>query len=190
MTVYVDSLFDAKDRYHGKGEDQARRVGAKHANMCCHMVADQADCEELHAMAKKIGMRREWFQGDHYDLVPTRRVAAIANGAVEVDRRTFVEILRSQRRARTDVFERYLLRLPRGEARDNVRLSHRGLLPELHFDGCQFKKAATTRVAVACEHGYDTCPLCDPCTCPPIAPSSEFVALFEQMLNPMRSWRV
>lgn len=73
MTVYVD--------------------GIQHYSYCklrykdwCHMYADTD--EELHAMAAKIGLKREWFQhhnpiSKHYDLVPTKRASAIAHGAVE-----------------------------------------------------------------------------------------------------------
>lgn len=49
----------------------------------CHMASDKS-LTELHEMAKKIGMRREWFQGDHYDLVASRRSLAIKYGAVAV----------------------------------------------------------------------------------------------------------
>lgn len=44
--------------------------------------------EELHEMADKIGLKREWFQPypehsiPHYDLVPSRRLRAIKLGAV------------------------------------------------------------------------------------------------------------
>lgn len=68
----------------------------------CHMVADTLD--ELHAMATRIGMKREWFQGEastpHYDVSLTRRAAAIAAGAVEVDRRGMGEIIKRLRAAR------------------------------------------------------------------------------------------
>lgn len=51
----------------------------------CHMVGDTA--EELHALAEKIGLKREWFQNrrrlPHYDLTPAKRAAAIAAGAKE-----------------------------------------------------------------------------------------------------------
>lgn len=33
-----------------------------------------------------------------------------------------------------------------------------------HVDGCKFLRAASG-VAIACDHGRDVCPKCDPCTC-------------------------
>ena len=49
------------------------------------MYADTV--EELHAFARKIGLRREWFQNKprlpHYDLNKSRREAAVRLGAVE-----------------------------------------------------------------------------------------------------------
>jgi hypothetical protein len=61
----------------------------------CHMIADTL--EELHAMAERIGMRREWFQPKsfpHYDVAKGRRQQAISLGAIVCDRRTFVGHLR------------------------------------------------------------------------------------------------
>jgi hypothetical protein len=49
----------------------------------CHMVSD-ASFEELHAFAASIGIPRERFQRDHYDLHPELRAAAVARGAHEV----------------------------------------------------------------------------------------------------------
>src|SRR5918995_1476779 len=49
----------------------------------CHMATD-GDWDELHAFAARLGLRRAWFQGDHYDLPPHGRAAAVALGAVEV----------------------------------------------------------------------------------------------------------
>lgn len=72
--VYVDDL----QIYTGKG-----RLNGQ----WCHMMTD-SDIEELHAMAARIGMHRSWFQDHpshpHYDLRPTKRVAAIAAGAVAI----------------------------------------------------------------------------------------------------------
>ena len=50
-----------------------------------------ADTEaELHAMAKRLGLRREWFQQHprlpHYDIVPSKRTLALSLGAKAVDR--------------------------------------------------------------------------------------------------------
>lgn len=65
----------------------------------CHMFSDSL--EELHAFAARIGLRREWFQLSHgtfphYDLHKYRRRLAIANGAIELDRRTAVEMWRAK----------------------------------------------------------------------------------------------
>jgi predicted kinase len=49
----------------------------------CHMATD-GELEELHAFAARLGLRRAWFQRDHYDLPPHGRAAAVALGAEEV----------------------------------------------------------------------------------------------------------
>ena len=49
----------------------------------CHMATD-GSFEELHEFAGRLGLRRAWFQRDHYDLPPHRRSAAVAMGAEEV----------------------------------------------------------------------------------------------------------
>jgi hypothetical protein len=69
MTVYIDDMY----RY-AFGEFRGTRMS--------HMIADGD--EELHAMAARIGMKREWFQGDHYDVPVPRREWAIEAGAVPV----------------------------------------------------------------------------------------------------------
>lgn len=75
MTVYVDNYR------------------AKFGRMVmCHMAADTLD--ELHEMAEKIGMKRSWFQGDHYDLSLSRRKLAIQYGAKEITSRELVRIAR------------------------------------------------------------------------------------------------
>lgn len=54
----------------------------------CHMFADTLS--ELHEMADRIGLRRQWFQPfsfPHYDVAKGRRAKALALGAVEVNRR-------------------------------------------------------------------------------------------------------
>lgn len=53
------------------------------------MMTDQKALTELHDMARKIGMKRAWFQDHsfhpHYDLTESRRKAAILLGAVEAN---------------------------------------------------------------------------------------------------------
>lgn len=92
MTVYVDSLLARGWVVRG------RQINS------CHMFSDQPDMKDLHAIADKIRLKPEWFQGTastpHYDLMPERRAAAVAAGAVEVDRRRAVEIWRALREAR------------------------------------------------------------------------------------------
>lgn len=72
MSVYVDELIvwpNAKGIFK-KGS--------------CHLSADTLD--ELHAFAKKLGLKRSWFQNHkllaHYDLVPSKRDQAIKLGAI------------------------------------------------------------------------------------------------------------
>lgn len=87
MSVYVDKLL-----HHG-GSETFRWTWS------CHMYADTL--EELHAMAKAIGMRPEWFQDKpslpHYDLVGKRRRKAVALGAVEHTRYQLVDFIKQQR---------------------------------------------------------------------------------------------
>lgn len=49
----------------------------------CHLVADSLD--ELHAFAREIGLKREWFQASasypHYDITLKTRSIAISKGA-------------------------------------------------------------------------------------------------------------
>lgn len=64
----------------------------------CHMLADTP--HELHDMALKIGMRMSWFQplsSPHYDVCLMRRQRAMGLGAVEIDRRQTVELIRKIR---------------------------------------------------------------------------------------------
>ena len=59
----------------------------------CHMLADSLD--ELHAMASKIGLKREWFQPKstpHYDVSLTKRKQALEQGAQEIDRAQVVAL--------------------------------------------------------------------------------------------------
>jgi len=87
VTVYVDELRPVA----ATAPRCFRREGA------CHLTADALD--ELHEMARLIGMRREWFQdhprAPHYDLTAARRARALAAGAV------FVSAKDQARRRRT-----------------------------------------------------------------------------------------
>lgn len=81
MAVYLDS-----------GRIPYRRM------IMCHMIADSLP--ELHAMAGRIGLKREWFQplsSPHYDVCVEKRALAIAAGARVVARWEFVTVLRQNR---------------------------------------------------------------------------------------------
>lgn len=69
MTVYVD---DMRRRYRG---------------MIMHQMIADSDAE-LHAMADAIGVRRRWFQGDHYDISVAKKAKALKRGAVAIGQRT------------------------------------------------------------------------------------------------------
>lgn len=61
-----------------------------------HLLADSVD--ELHTFAKLLGLRREWFQGDHYDVCQTVRNLAVQLGASEITQRQAVAQRRALRR--------------------------------------------------------------------------------------------
>ena len=94
MTVYVDTLI--KHDLTGKSA-QVQRVFKDGA---CHMFTD-GPIEELHAMAKRIGMKMAWFQADpvlpHHDVNRLRRAIAIRVGAVACDKHKTVEVMRANR---------------------------------------------------------------------------------------------
>ena len=62
-----------------------------------HMVADTLD--ELHEMANKIGINKKWFQDKenkpHYDICKMKKLLAIKFGAVLVDDREIIKILKN-----------------------------------------------------------------------------------------------
>jgi hypothetical protein len=68
MTVYVDDMRAPYGRL-----------------IMCHMIADTD--AELHAMADRIGVKRKWHQGDHYDIALAKRALAVAAGAREITQR-------------------------------------------------------------------------------------------------------
>ncbi len=65
----------------------------------CHMFS--SSIEALHAMADRIGIARRWFQNKpgfpHYDICKSKRSIAVSFGAVEVNRKQFVELTRLHR---------------------------------------------------------------------------------------------
>lgn len=64
----------------------------------CHMVADTL--EELHAFAKRLALKRAWFQPSsypHYDLTPNKRALAVRLGAKELSNKEFVQLIRKAR---------------------------------------------------------------------------------------------
>lgn len=68
--VYVDQFPPGWGRWSGGG----------------HMLA--SDLGALHAMAKRIGLKREWFQDKtfaHYDVMASKRKLAVAAGAIEIE---------------------------------------------------------------------------------------------------------
>ncbi|WP_454919266.1 DUF4031 domain-containing protein [Xanthobacter sediminis] len=66
MTVYVDDMY-----LYPMGQFGRMKMS--------HMIADTE--EELHALAARIGLVRQWYQGDHYDVSMSLRAKAIAAGA-------------------------------------------------------------------------------------------------------------
>lgn len=75
MTVYVDN-----ERIEWRGRNW------------CHMVADTPD--ELHAFARRLGLRKSWFQSasvyPHYDITVSVRNRALELGALDGDRPTII----------------------------------------------------------------------------------------------------
>src|SRR5262245_22805749 len=77
MTVYVDDMYQ-----HPMGRFRGMRMS--------HMIADTL--EELHQMAKAVGVAKRHFQSitsdPHYDLSMSKRSEAIARGAIAISLRT------------------------------------------------------------------------------------------------------
>lgn len=63
-----------------------------------HMISDTSE-DELHVFAKKIGLKREWYQHGgtgkaHYDLTTSRaKNRASAAGAKMIDARVLVKMM-------------------------------------------------------------------------------------------------
>lgn len=76
--VFVDNMY----RRWGRG-------------IWCHLWSP--DERMLHGMAKRIGLRREWFQDKradfkHYDVTKERRARAVAAGAIEITMQDMVRL--------------------------------------------------------------------------------------------------
>lgn len=80
--VYVDKL-----RYYDRQQTNLRY------EWWCHLWAD--DLEELHQFAKRLGLRRGWFQDHsslpHYDITANKRPQALQLGAVEYDLKRYLK---------------------------------------------------------------------------------------------------
>lgn len=92
MSCYVDTLRSYPD------------AGLRHTEFC-HLLADDRD--ELHRMARRVGMPRRFFQDHlwrwHYDLPAPMRAQAVELGALEVPLSVVGALLRDRKRAaRTD----------------------------------------------------------------------------------------
>lgn len=69
-----------------------------------HLMSDKDD-EEIHAFAVKLGLKRIWFQSDHYDVVKSKQRRAIELGATLVGPEKLVEIRKQKRLARTKLHQ-------------------------------------------------------------------------------------
>jgi signal recognition particle subunit SEC65 len=68
-----------------------------------HMIADTET--ELHEMAQKIGLKREWFQPrsfPHYDVCKTKRTMALKAGAKSLNIRQLAYKIREIRSQEKD----------------------------------------------------------------------------------------
>lgn len=83
MSVYVDEMLPCITNPNWRWSE------------VCHLVADTV--AELHQFAAYLGLQRSWFQSGrvpHYDLTKNKRKKAIKLGAVPVDRKQFVLLMR------------------------------------------------------------------------------------------------
>lgn len=83
MTVYVDDMHTSP-------------MGSYGYMKMSHMMADTES--ELHEMADAIGLKRQWFQGDHYDVSKGFRAKAVQLGAVEVTMRQLARMRIARRK--------------------------------------------------------------------------------------------
>jgi hypothetical protein len=84
MTIYVDELtaWDYRGRHTG-----------------CRLftnpfVEDEESARELHAVAEKIGLSKEYFLNGCYPLIKQRRVMALSLGAIDLTADSIFRIVR------------------------------------------------------------------------------------------------
>lgn len=97
MTVFVDDMYKSP-------------MGRFSRMKMSHMVADTE--EELHAMAKAIGIDQKWYQKDHYDICLSKRNLAIQLGAKAI---TMRELAVKWREIRTERIKSRLDLSPKGD---------------------------------------------------------------------------
>jgi hypothetical protein len=102
VTVYVDDV-GIQATVHD------RPSGRRYTSRWSHLFSDTSD-EELHALARRIGLRREWFQDDHdhglqthrhYDVTERKRAAAIRAGAIPITWREAGQMSMAERRSKS-----------------------------------------------------------------------------------------
>ncbi len=89
MTIYVDSLT--------KYKFVPKKLLKKYGDTWAHLGTD-SDVKELHVFAKKLGLKRIWFQNTkdipHYDIIPSVYKKALKLGAIQVSNIDFIELCR------------------------------------------------------------------------------------------------
>lgn len=72
------------------------------SGLWCHLIADTT--EELHRIAREIGLKARCFQPGsypHYDLRPSKRARAVKAGVVELTSRELGKKIRENRNDKT-----------------------------------------------------------------------------------------
>jgi hypothetical protein len=90
VSIFVDYLFDTAPFTRASTPRCFASKPGK-PKFSCHMWSDlsgEAGTRELVAFARKLGLRPDWIQKagtvhEHFDLVPAKRLKAIAAGAKE-----------------------------------------------------------------------------------------------------------
>lgn len=109
MIIKVDRLRVFRSKH-----TKVNEVGEKQNNMWCHLYVTPVTKENLlalHNFAKKIGLKKQWFQNNtkslpHYDLVPTKRELAIKNGAKSVEDKELIADSREYRKTQFSINSR------------------------------------------------------------------------------------